>query len=285
MSEIINVPELFGSDVFNEAVMKERLAQDVYSAWKKCVTTGSQLPLDAANQIAEPNIALNTIMAEELSRFADVLENADDFDAALHDLVCKAFTDHQRILFGGNGYSDERKEEAARRGLSNLSSTAACLPAMVSDKNIDLVVRHGIYTETEFRARYAIHLEAYNKNVGIEARTMVDMAVHQILPAALRYTRDLCETVQSKQAVGAPHRAESALIATMSENTDKLYQEVESLKDRLSHIPTETAAAAMYYLETVIPCMNSLREVADILESITDKSYWPYPTYSDLLYY
>ena len=241
--------------------------------------------LGSSQSIAEPNIALNTIMAEELSRFADELETAEDFDTALHDLVCKAFTDHQRVLFGGNGYSPEWKEEAARRGLSNLPSTAACLPAMLSDKNIDLVVRHGIYTETEFRARYAIHLEAYNKNVGIEARTMVDMALHQILPAALRYTHDLCETAAAKQAIGAPHHAESDLINRLSTHTDKLYQEVESLKTSLASIPASAAEASVYYLNTVIPCMNTMREVADVLESLTDKSYWPYPTYSDLLYY
>ena len=126
--------------------------------------------LGSSQSIAEPNIALNTIMAEELSRFADILEAAENFDQALHDLVRDAFSKHQRILFNGNGYSEEWKEEAQRRGLSNLPSTAVCLPALISQKNIDLVLRHGIYTEPEFRARYAIHLDAYNKIVGIEAK-------------------------------------------------------------------------------------------------------------------
>ncbi|MBR5232404.1 MAG: glutamine synthetase III [Clostridia bacterium] len=241
--------------------------------------------LGSSQSIAEPNIALNTIMAEELSRFADILEKADDFDTALHDLVCKTFTEHQRILFGGNGYSDEWKEEAARRGLSNMPSTAVCLPSMVSDKNIDLMVRHGIYTETEYRARYAIHQEAYNKVMGIEARTMVDMAMHQILPAALRYTRDLCDTVSAKKAWGAPCTAESDLIAKMSAQTETLYAGIEALKTVLSQLPAGSHAASMYYHDAVIPCMNTLREAADALEEMTDKSYWPYPTYSDLLYY
>ena len=241
--------------------------------------------LGSSQSIAEPNIALNTIMAEELSRFADVLESADDFDAALHDLVCKTFTDHQRILFGGNGYSDAWKEEAQKRGLSNLPSTADCLPSMISEKNIDLCVRHGIYTETEFRARYAIHLEAYNKIVGIEARTMVDMAMHKILPAALRYTHDLCNTVNSKVPLGISHAAESALLEQLSANTDALYQQIEALKNCLKSVPAAVVEAAPYYHTTVIPAMNALRTTADTLETITDKSYWPYPTYSDLLYY
>ena len=241
--------------------------------------------LGSSQSIAEPNIALNTIMAEELGRFADVLEKADDFDQALHDLVCAAFTKHQRILFGGNGYSDAWKKEAAQRGLSNLPSTAEALPAMVSQKNIDLVVRHGIYTETEFRARYAIHLEAYNKIVNIEARTMVDMSIHQILPAALRYTQDLCNTVASKKNIPAPCKAESALISQLSEHTDKLYEATDYLKTALADIPKPAVNAAQYYHNTIIPAMDAVRAAADVLEALTDKSYWPYPTYSDLLFY
>ena len=141
--------------------------------------------LGSSQSIAGPNIALNTIMAEELGKFADILEQADNFDEALHKLVCDAFTQHQRIIFDGNGYSDEWKLEAVHRGLSNLPSTAECLPSYISPKNVELVTKHGIFTEAEFHARYAIYLESYNKIVNIEARTMVDMAMHQILPAAL----------------------------------------------------------------------------------------------------
>ena len=241
--------------------------------------------LGSSQSIAEPNIALNTIMAEELSRFADVLEKAEDFDEALHDLVCEVFTQHQRILFDGNGYSTEWKEEARHRGLSNLSSTAVALPAYLQPKNIDLVVRHGIFTENEFRARHAIHLEAYNKIVNIEARTMVDMAVHQILPAAVHYTRSLCESVSVKLGLGAPARAESRLLQTLSEHTDALYDAVELLRGNLTQVPGEAAEAARYYHDIIVPGMESLRREADRLEELTDKSYWPYPTYSDLLFY
>jgi len=241
--------------------------------------------LGSSQSIADPNIVLNTIMAEELSRFADILEKAEDFDKALHDLVCEVFTRHQRILFDGNGYSDDWKEEAARRGLSNLPSTAECLPTMVSDKNIDLVVRHGIYTEAELRARYAIHLEAYNKMVNIEARTMVDMAVHQILPAAMHYTRALCDSVTAKKNVGASCHAESVLIRHLSGHTDSLFDAIGILRHALETVPGNAEAAARHYHDSVVPGMNAIRSQADMLEILTDKSYWPYPTYSDLLYY
>ena len=239
----------------------------------------------SSQSVSGPNIALNTIMAEELSKFADVLEQAEDFDTALHDLVCKAFTDHQRIIFDGNGYSDEWKQEAARRGLSNLASTAECLPAYVSPKNVELVTKHGIYTEAEFFARYSIYLDAYNKVVNIEARTMVDMALHQILPAALHYTHALCEGVANKKALGSGCRAESKLIERLSAATDALYDNVEKLKTDLDLMPNDAKARADYFHGVITADMDAVRAEADLLEQLTGKSYWPYPTYSDLLFY
>lgn len=241
--------------------------------------------LGSSQSITEPNIVLNTIMAEELKKFADVLEGADDFDSTLHELVCDVFRKHQRILFEGNGYSDEWKEEAVRRGLSNLASTADCLPTLISEKNIDLVVRHGIYTEAEFRARYAIHLDAYNKTVNIEAKTMVDMALHQILPAALRYTRELCDTVTAKKNYGLACNAETVLLQNLSAQTDALFDAVNVLQDALARLPKEAICAAKYFHDIIIPGMNAVRTAADALETMTDKKYWPYPTYTDLLYY
>ncbi len=239
----------------------------------------------SSQSIASSNIALNTIMAEELRKFADVLEQAEDFDSALHDLVCQAFRDHQRIIFDGNGYSSAWREEAALRGLSDLPTTAECLPTYISDQNIDLVTRHGIFTEAEFRARHAIYLEAYNKIVNIEGRTMVDMALHQILPAALRYTRDLCDTVRGKDTLGLSHKAESRLLVSLSETTDALHEAIDALRDSLAQVPTDDGAAAEHYHAAVIPCMENLRRHADLLEQLTDKTYWPYPTYADLLFY
>jgi len=241
--------------------------------------------LGSSQSISGPNIALNTIMAEELSQFADELENATDFDAALQELVCRTFTEHQRIIFNGNGYSKEWQEEAARRGLSNFASTSECLPSYISPKNIELVTKHGVFTETEFRARYEIYLEAYIKNVNIEARTSADMALHQILPAATAYTTSLCNAVIAKKAVGATCKAESALIARLSEATDQVYALCMKMQEDLTSVPEGNENAAKYYHEVIVSDMEKLRAQADILEQLTDKNYWPYPTYSDLLYY
>ena len=239
----------------------------------------------SSQSIAGPNTALNTIMAEELKQFADILETAGNFDEALHELVAKTFTEHQRILFDGNGYSAEWPQEAARRGLSNLPSTAECLPTYILQKNIDLVMRHGIFTEAEFRARYSIYLEAYNKVIGIEARTMVDMALHQILPAALRYTKELCSTMSLKKELGVGFRTECDLVQKLSGATDALYDAIQSMNASLASVPGDAESAATYYHSTIVPAMVTLRSYADTLETWTDKSYWPYPTYSDLLFY
>ena len=241
--------------------------------------------LGSSQSVAEPNIALNTIMAEELGRFADILESAEDFDKALHDLVCDAFTKHQRIIFDGNGYSDDWKQAAQRRGLSNYPSSAEALAHYVTDQNIDLVTRHGIFTETEFRARHAIHVEAYCKVVAIEARTMIDMAQRQILPAALSYSHRLCTGAAAKMAVGASCKAESALIARLSAATDALSEQIETLKQNLSNMPAEEEARADYCRRVIVSNMSDLRKEADLLEELTDKACWPYPTYSDLLFY
>ena len=167
--------------------------------------------LGSSQSIAGPNIALNTIMAEELGQFADVLENAEDFEATLQKLVCDTLRAHQRIIFNGNGYSQSWQEEAARRGLSNLRSTAKALPTYVSQKNIDLVTRHGIYSESEFRARHEIHLESYSKLIRIEAKTMVDMVLHQLLPAGMQYASDLAEAVSRKERIGVSAAADKGL--------------------------------------------------------------------------
>ena len=241
--------------------------------------------LGSSLSIAGPNIALNTIMAEELSKFADELEQAEDFESALQKLVCRTFTEHQRIIFDGNGYSEEWKKEAARRGLSNYPSTAQCLPTYISQKNMDLVTKHGIYTEDEFRARYEIYLDAYRKIINIEAKTCLDMALHQILPAAVRYTRDLCSGILSKKELGIPCQAEDAIARQLSDATDKLYSCCEKLRENLSRIPVGKENIVNYYHDTIVTDMQTLREQADILEGLTDKSYWPYPTYSDLLFY
>ncbi len=241
--------------------------------------------LGSSQSIAGPNIALNTIMAEALSRFADILEKADDFDATLQKLICDAFTEHQRIIFNGDGYSDEWKEEAARRGLSNLRSTAEAMPHYVTEKNLDLVTRHGVFTEHEFRARHEIHMETYRKTLGIEARTMVDITLHQILPAALAYSSDLAKAVERKSKIGLAADTEHSLCSRLSHCCSSVYTKCEQLHEALKLVPKNNADALVYLSKEITPLMQSLRKDADLMEKLTAKSYWPYPTYSDLLYY
>ena len=287
-----------GTDYENPEKSNLRIGVDVMPAIPKDTTdrnrtsplafTGNKFEfrmLGASQSISSPNIILNTIMAEELAIFADILERADNFDKALHELVAETFRNHSRIIFDGNGYSDEWKQEAARRGLSNFPSTAECLPTYISRKNVDLVTRHGIFTEAEFHARHKIYLESYNKIINIEARTMVDMAVHQIMPAAMRYCDDLCQTMYHKQAMNVPCKAEAALTKLLGDNSDALYESIKLLQQLLDVVPKSPEAASMYYRNRVIPAMETLRFHADILEANTAKSYWPYPTYSDLLFY
>ena len=241
--------------------------------------------LGSSQSIAGPNIALNTIMAEELKWFADQLENSGNFEADLQRLICKVLTEHQRIIFNGNGYDESWVAEAEKRGLSNLRSTAECLPAYISQKNIDLVTRHGIFTEAEFRARYEIHQESYCKLIHIEAMTMIDMIRHQIIPAASAYAGSLCNTIHAKEAVPVSCRAEKNLAVKLSAATDSLYDNCQALKAALEQAPHSLDARVAYYHDIVIPTMNDARSDADLLEQLTNKSYWPYPTYSDLLFY
>ncbi|MBR5315799.1 MAG: glutamine synthetase type III, partial [Firmicutes bacterium] len=241
--------------------------------------------LGSSQSIAGPNIALNTIMAEELGKFADELEQAEDFDAALQKLVFRTFKEHQRIIFNGNGYSSDWTEEAAKRGLSNYPSTAKCLPTYIDQKNIDLVTRHGIYTEDEFRARHEINLDSYRKIINIEAKTCIDMVLHQVLPAALHYSRDLCGGIKTKKELGIPCESEMQIAQKLSRSSDALYQCCERLQRDLVHIPEGKENIVNYYHDVIVTDMEALRAQADILETLTDKSYWPYPTYSDLLFY
>ena len=244
--------------------------------------------LGSSQSIAGPNITLNTIMAEELRQFAEILEGANDFDSSLQKLVCDTLTAHQRIIFNGNGYSDEWKAEAEKRGLSNLCTTAKALPAYISEKNIDLVTKHGIYTRQEFLARYEIHLETYNKHINIEARTMVDMVMHQILPAAIQYSSELANgIIRKKDATNGAVKslAEGSMVTRISEACDDLYAKTEKLYANLKNVPASSREAMDYYSDVIVPSMQEVRKNADFLEKLTASSYWPYPTYSDLLFY
>ena len=240
--------------------------------------------LGSSQSVSGPNIALNTIMAEELEQFADRLEQSTDFQADLHKLVKKTFTEHQRIIFNGNGYDDAWLREAERRGLSNLKSTADALPAYISPKNVELFVKHGIYTEEEVRARYEIHVENYSTVISIEAKTMVDMIRHDILPAVSEYAAELCGRAARKQGTGAPCRYETTTAREIAEATDRLMEACGSLEADLESIPADPEEAMRYCHDVLIPGMAGAREIADRLETRTAAKYWPMPVYSELLF-
>ncbi|MDO4315862.1 MAG: glutamine synthetase III [Oscillospiraceae bacterium] len=240
--------------------------------------------LGSSQSISGPNIALNTIMAEELKQFADELEKSKDFQADLQKLIKKVFTDHQRIIFNGNGYDDAWIAEAEKRGLCNLTSTADALPMYTAKKNVDLFVKHGIYTKEEINARAEIHIENYTTVISIEAHTMVDMIRHDILPAVSGYATDLCERAASKDALGVACKYETTTAKEVGKLTDALLAACDKLEKDLAKTPADAKKAMAYSHDTIIADMGKAREAADQLERITASEYWPFPVYSDLLF-
>ena len=240
--------------------------------------------LGSSQSISGPNIALNTIMAEELKQFADELEKSKDFQADLSKLIKKTFTEHQRIIFNGNGYDDAWIKEAEKRGLCNLTSTADALPAYTAKKNVDLFVKHGIYTKEEINARAEIHIENYSTVISIEANTMVDMIRHDILPAVSGYATDLCERAASKDALGVACKYETSTAKEIAKLTDSLMADCDKLEKDMAKMPADAKKAMVYCHDTIIPDMTKAREAADKLETMTASDYWPFPVYSDLLF-
>ena len=241
----------------------------------------------SSQSISGPNIALNTIMAEELQWFADRLEGSHDFNGDLHNLIRQVLSEHKRIIFEGNGYDESWIEEAERRGLANLRNTAEALPAYILPKNIDLFTRHGVFTPGELMARHEIHMENYCKVIHIEAQTLVDMVQHQILNAASQYTKSLCETIiAKKQALpGVTCRVEEALAESISHLTNDLLERYTELKTSISTVPDAPAEKLLkYYHDVVFADMNKVRAIIDHLETLVASDYWPVPTYYDLLF-
>ena len=241
--------------------------------------------LGASQSISGPNIALNTIMAEELEQFADELESSQDFQADLQKLIRRVFTEHQRIIFNGNGYDGAWIAEAERRGLSNLVSTADALPMYTAPKNVRLFVKHGIYTHEELEARAEIHIENYTAVLTIEGKTMADMIRRQILPAVSGYGDQLCQRLYHKEACHMACRYERVTAARVSELTDELLAACDRLEADLGAIPGETMDAMCYCHNVLIPDMAEARRAADQLETLIPSDRWPFPVYSDLLFY
>ena len=243
--------------------------------------------LGSTLSIAESNIVLNTIVAESLSKFADVLEKASDVEAAARKLIRKEYIKHKRIVFNGNGYSDEWVEEAEKRGLLNLKTTVDAIPHYKDEKNIKLFTKHNIFSEIEVISRTDILLEEYSKTINIEAVTMLHIASKEIIPAVVDYVTDVCQSASLKKSLNPnmPCTCEEGLIADISAKQDELFLAVNELKSVLSKVPTDDdLVTATYYKEVVIPAMNAVRKPADELELLVGRDYWPFPTYGDLLF-
>jgi glutamine synthetase len=239
------------------------------------------------DSIAAPNIVLNTIVAEAFKEASDILENAEDFDLAVHDLIKKNFTEHQRIVFNGNGYSDEWVEEAEKRGLPNIKSMVDAIPALVTDKAIKLFEEFGVFTEAELESRVEVKYEAYAKAINIEAKTMIDIASKQIIPAVIRYSTGLAQSINAVKAAGI----ETVGVQTelLKETNALLMQAKEALTalvevEKQALEVEEGEKQANFYYHSVTPAMQALREPVDALEMIVDKEVWPMPSYGDLIF-
>lgn len=238
------------------------------------------------DSVASANIVLNTIVAEAFSEACDVLEKSDDFQKAVHDLIKEYAVENQKIIFNGDGYSEAWVEEAARRGLPNIRSMVDAIPALVTDKSINLFAKFGVFTKTELESRAEIHYENYSKAINIEARTMIDMARKQFLPAIIKYTRTLADTVNAVKEAGTDASVQSETLAEITvllKEARAALMELEKVTGEVAQLPDGPEKARAYY-EVVHPAMDALRDPVDQLEMIVDKEAWPMPSYGDLIF-
>lgn len=268
-------------DLFKDATDRNRTSPFAFTGNKfEFRMVGSR------DSIANPNIVLNTIIAEAFADACDILEKADDFDLAVHDLIKEYLTENQRIIFNGNGYSDAWVAEAERRGLPNIKSMVEAIPAITTDKAVELFERFNVFTKAELESRAEIQYEAYAKAINIEARTMIDMASKQFLPAFIKYTKTLADTINAVKAAGVDATVQTEALKEVS----ALMAETKAALDRLVKVTGEAAAKeegevqATYYHTEVVPAMDALRTPVDKLEMIVDKEAWPMPSYGDLIF-
>ena len=268
-------------DLFKDATDRNRTSPFAFTGNKfEFHMVGSR------DSIANPNIVLNTIVAEAFADACDILEKADDFDLAVHDLIKEYLTENQRIIFNGNGYSDEWVAEAERRGLPNIKSMVEAIPAITTDKAVELFERFSVFTKAELESRAEIQYEAYAKAINIEARTMIDMASKQFLPAFIKYTKTLADTVNAVKAAGVDASVQTETLKEVS----ALMAETKAALDNLVKTTADAAAKeegevqATYYHTEVVPAMDALRAPVDKLEMIVDKEAWPMPSYGDLIF-
>ena len=245
--------------------------------------------LGSASSVAGPNTILNTIVADALSQFADELEKADDVMSAVDDIIRKTIKKHKRIIFNGNNYSEEWVEEAKNRGLLNLKSTPEAIPYLIDKKNIELFTKHNVYNEAELEARCEILLEIYGKTIRIEALTLIDMIKKDILSAVSAYTESLSNSALSKKSFVKSINTtfEETLVVKLSNLNNDLYnatQKIESAVYGASQFDGNVIAQANYYHDNVLAAMEEARKIIDELEEHTSREFWPYPTYTDLLF-
>ena len=240
----------------------------------------------SADSVASPNTILNAIAAEAFCEAADILEKADDFDLAVHDLIKEYLTKHQRIIFNGNGYAPEWVAEAKRRGLPNIKSMVEAVDTLTTDKSVKLFEKFGIFTKAELESREEVLYEIYAKTINIEALTMIDMASKQIIPAVIRYSKSLADTVIAVREAGADASVAADLLKEISDKLAAMKAALSKLKE------VETAASAIadakeqafYYKDAVKKAMDELRAPVDEAEMLVDRQMWPIPTYADLIF-
>ena len=240
----------------------------------------------SADSIASPNTTLNAIVAEAFCEAAEILEKADDFDMAVHDLIKKYLTEHQRIIFNGNGYSDEWVAEAERRGLPNIKSMIEAAPTLTTDKAVKLFEKFHIFTKVELESREEIIYETYAKTINIEALTMIDMAGKDIIPAVSAYTGDLANTVLAVKEAGATASTQTELLKEVDELLGEAKRALKTLRDETAKASSieDVKEQAFYYKDTVKVAMDALRAPVDKLEMVVDSSIWPMPTYGELMF-
>lgn len=241
----------------------------------------------SSGSISGPNFTLNTIVADVLMEFADELEKAEDFNAAVHELIRRTYVEHKRIIFDGNGYSDEWIQEAERRGLPNITNSVDAVEAFVSPKTIRLFGRHNVLNKLELQSRAEIRYEAYVKQINIEARTMIDIASKQIRPAAVKYAGTVARSLAAVRAAGCDAFVEEELLTEINVNLKLLHERLKMLTEiteQAGMLKGDSKSQAIFYRDYVFAAMNELREPADKLEMLVDEKDWPFPTYGELLY-
>ena len=240
------------------------------------------------DSVAAPNVVLNTIVAEAFSEACDELEAAEDFDMAVHDLIKKYASEHQRIVFNGNGYSEEWVKEAERRGLSNIKTMVETIQYLTTDKTVEMFEKFDVFSRAELESRAEIKYEAYSKAINIEARSMVDIASKHIIPAVIKYVTALATSInQVNQACGAACvNVQEELLINASELLSQTKTALTKLENDMKLVAEKEVGKerAYYFMQTIVPDMNDLRRPVDELEMIMDKSMWPMPSYGDLLF-